>query len=255
MGVYLKNKPSTVNYIVSSSILQFLLMGVLSIWLIFPNILENLGSQEVGLVELSDDVGDEEIDEVLILLNQEQWIDKLSIKHISQEEAISIMENEIDKEMIGRVREENPFRDIITFSSVDKNNLDSNFELLREKSKSEMDIAGIYNLAETPIQNKSIVSTLSKTISLPLALLIAILGFLFLNSGVQAMVDQNYKMLRSLLLYGSEPHYIKSMFRKALLKETFIGWVVGFILFILVLSQSKTPQRKFLLKPLQVKDQ
>lgn len=233
MGVYLKNKPSSLNYIVSNSILQFLLMGVLSLWLLIPNMLDGLSNQDTGIIELNESANDDEIDQILILLNQENWIDKLSIKHISKEEAISIMQNEIDVNMMDRVKEDNPFRDVITFSTLSDNHLKNNFESLRKRMETQVSIGGIYNLEDAEIPNPSLVSRWSKTLAIPVSALIMLLGYLFLNSSIKSLLDSNHNMINSLSIYGSEPHFIKGIFRKKLLKETFIGWVIAIVLYIL----------------------
>lgn len=243
MGVYLKNKPSRLNYIVSNGILQFLLIGVLAIWLLFPKLLGSLTYPDNGLVELNEGVGDEEIDQVLILLSQEKWIDKISIRHISREEALSIMGEEIDGLMLTRLEKENPFRDVITFSSNKELAITNEFELLRKKYQSESGISGVYNLANAADNHTPLVSSWSRAFSIPLALLIAFLAFLYLNSLVQSLIEKNLDMIKSLSSYGSEPSFIARKFRIKLIRETFIGWLLGFILFIvafyLILSAVK----------------
>lgn len=233
MGVYLKNKPSTVNYIVSNGILQFLLMAILSIWLILPTLLENIGPQNTGLIELSEEVDDEDIDRILILLHGEEWIDKFSINHISKEDAISIMEEEIDASMKTRVVADMPLRDVIVFFTDSEISIPENFEDLKAKSKSESAISGIYHLDDAGLKKSSKVGSWSRLFSLPMSLLIALLTFLFLSSSVRSIIGTNKKMIKSLIDYGAEPSYTISMLRRNLSKETLVGWLLGLILFLM----------------------
>ena len=226
MGVHLKNNPSSLTTIVSESILQYLLMMVMALCILIPRLTEKPIVTGNTLVEFKQDASALDVEEVMQILADDTDIDQSSLVHITKSEAMDIMGAEVDAKMLDRISEKNPFRDVIRFSSTKS--------LVRSDITSAA-VSGVYTSENAQALKSTFLGRLSLRASILLAILSCILYYIYFSSFSKLLFLENKSMIQSLKLYGSDNHFIKSLFNKSTGKTTMIAWILGILLFILTI--------------------
>ena len=204
--------------------LQYIVMLILALWLVFPDMLGKgkQGIMSTVVIELtpeSNELDGEAINHALYEIDE---VDHSSIVMISKDEALKLMSKEIDMAMLSRVERKNPFRDVIKFDLIKDINIDlSEFN----------NIAGIHKIPKSKSGNLSI-SKWSWKLAIPITLITVLIFYLYFTSLSKEIIKRIKKQITSLRLYGSSPVYIKQMITKPLRGESIKAWFLALLLFI-----------------------
>lgn len=231
MSIHLKNKSSQLNILVSSSILQLLIMGLLS-YLILNALFQHQNRTEVALVELTDTHS---------TLTKEEVIETLksfgnsisSMEIIDKEAALELMSKEFSEDINFGTLEGNPFKDIIQFE-FDTQQADFAFGTIKEKLEIINGVAGVFTGPSAAVHNGILSQAKwSKLFFVLIFLVIIIMAYIYYASKSSEFVTNNKDVIHSLSIYGSRPTYIKSLFKTYLFNISFKAWMMSLVLFFL----------------------
>lgn len=233
MGVFLKNKPSSLNTIVGNAILMLILMLALSILLVIPSSIAKLSGGDIHLVEFGDKAVMADINKLKERLESSEQVNASSILYISKSEAKKLMSAEIDEEMLGRISTVNPFRDIIQFS-LNENLSGSETSILNLLSQNPL-VTGVYNSSELNSGGTSLGGSMSKVLTTFLLLLFSLMAYIFYNTGISTLINENRKQLKSYSLYGAQDSFLESSLLKTQTNGVLRGWIIAvFLIFLLI---------------------
>ncbi len=231
MGVFLKNKPSAINIIVSTAIVQFILMLMFGLLFLRPTVVQQSTGSQAFIIEFDQLAGNDNISIVRQILAQSVVVDISSINHITKEDAIALMASDIDNSMLERVKEDNPFRDIVEF--VVSEDEDSS-ELLDELNSAAM-VAGVYSGQVSNKRSGSLFRKIALIPALILGALVCLLLYILLGALIESQILNNRGIISSLLTYGSDQGFVKSQVSSVITNQVFKGWLIGVVLFIFVI--------------------
>ena len=231
MGIFLKNKPSAINIIVSTAIVQFILMLMFGLLLIKPKLAHQTTGSQPFIIEFDQRADRDNISDVHQILTHSSAVDNSSINHITKEEAIALMASDIDNSMLERVKEDNPFRDIVEFVVAKDQNVDQ----LLDELNSEAMISGVYSSQVSTHRSGKLFRTIALVPALILGTLVCLLLYILLGALIESQILNNRGIISSLLTYGSDQGFVKSQVSITLTKQVFKGWLIGVVLFILVI--------------------
>jgi len=231
MGVFLKNKPSAINIIVSTAIVQFILMLMFGLLFIRPTVVQQSTGSQAFIIEFDQLAGNDNISIVRQILAQSVVVDISSINHITKEDAIALMASDIDNSMLERVKEDNPFRDIVEFVVSED---EHSSELLDELNSAAM-VAGVYSGQVSNKRSGSLFRKIALIPALILGALVCLLLYILLGALIESQILNNRGIISSLLTYGSDQGFVKSQVSSVITNQVFKGWLIGVVLFIFVI--------------------
>ncbi len=232
MGVYLKNKPSYLNSIVSNGIIQWVLMLMLAALMMFSLLSGHQSSQNIQLVEFNSEVTSEELQSVLDRLKTSELVDRSSIIHHTKEAALQLMKDEMNGGVLEKLALTNPYRDIIEFSYLQDNAQTQSFGSYLAEDNA---ISGIYDSSTQSGTSNAMALSFGMLPKLLLGVLLLLISYFFFSSSIRALIEENKQIVRSLIIYGSDNSYITSLFSKFQVCSVIRGWILAFVLFIPVI--------------------
>ena len=216
------NKPYTPLSILSSGLLQFLMMLVIYNYFYLPEVQSHEGSQVV-LLEMEDGTTAAELTSVYDEIKQ---LDIGSTRIIDRHQTW----NTLNREMGEESSLENPLRDMI---SVEMENDPDLLTSLESRLSAFTFISGVYGGEVAPAGcSRSHLSSEMKLI--PSLLILLILSYLFFRFFVKRSLRLNQQSFESLALYGAEKSYFDKMLRRLSLSTAIRGWLVGVLLFLVL---------------------
>lgn len=226
MGVYLKNKPSSLTSVISESILQYILMLMLAMWLILPLVLDS-GNPKVKTVilEFGPDVTAMQVEAVWDELADIENIIQSSLTPVYKEDAFNLMKDEMSEEMQKRLKADNPFRDMIKFD------LDHNLDV-ETLIPDDMLLDGVYE-SQAIANNGTKPGVISAKVSVPFTIVSLILFLLYQQVSIKRQVADNVPIMSSLINYGANPDYTTQTIFSESRKASFFSWIIALLLFFL----------------------
>lgn len=234
MGILLKNKSSKLNALVSSSLLQLLLMGLLS-YLVLNALYQYKTRAQVALVELSDTHSAATSEEVLATLTR-YGAAIAHVEIIDKEAAMKLMSEEFSTDINFGTIEGNPFKDIVQFEYDTQSSL-VDLKTIKESLESIDGVDGIYaamssssqGIEEGPLAQ----SQWSKVFFWLIFIAILVMAVIYYASKSSEYIEDNRDMIHSLTIYGSKPPYIRSLFKSYLHDISIKAWMLSLVLFFL----------------------
>jgi len=228
-----ENKPSNVNTIVSSGILQYLFMIVLAYSLFSFADSPSTSTQQIGtgLVEFNEEAVKTEVDAILSFLGSSSLVNKRYINHLTKTDAIEFMSEDIDANLLETLARDNPFRESISFQMNNSSEIER--KALKEKITSNSSVDGVYFKINPVTQSNMNTLPSDKSSLFTLFIPLIIILVIYLSSLVRRVLSSNKALIRSLALYGSEDVYLKSGLLSKLSFQVLLGWIVALLLFIL----------------------
>jgi len=186
------------------------------------------------VAEMVPSSSNDEVETILDILSASERIESSSIEHITKEDALQIMNKDIDSQLLERVKGDNPFRDIVRFgfkpdiSSEEK-------QLMKQKLSNESSISGIYELDQGSTESGTFLKAMTMKSAIPLTILCLVLYTIYMISLIRSLIVGNKEMFSSFSLYGSKLGFLKNIVHQSTRMETFKGWIVSIFLFILLI--------------------
>ncbi len=222
MADLLQNKPSSLLNVISTSLLQLLLMLIIFNYYYTPEITTHEGSQVV-LIELSQSVTSVEVEIVKDRLKD------LSIDHIdfiSKEQAWSGLTSAMKSDL----STDNPLKDLI---SVEVSN-HPDFITELESALSDLGyVDGTYG-AEVAPANCSRPHLPQSFKLLPSLFILILASFLYFKYLFKVVNRHNRPLIKSMQLYGSDTSEVYGQIKKSVLSMAFKGWILGIFLFLAI---------------------
>ncbi len=222
MADLLQNKPSILLNVISTSLLQLLLMLIIFNYFYTPEVTTHEGSQVV-LIELSQTVTNTEIEIV------KDRLEDLSIKHIdfiSKEQAWKALTSTMKSDL----SEENPLKDLLSVE------VSSHPDFITELESSVSDLGyvdGIFGAEVSPANCSR--PHLPQSLKLVPSLLILILATILYFKYLFRVINRNNgPLIKSMQLYGSDTSEVYDRIKKSVLSTSFKGWLLGIFLFLVV---------------------
>ncbi len=223
MSLFFKNSSSYSPIIVSEGILQYLLMLIMALWWVIPALYSSqTTSKGVVLVELEDYMGPNDAKALISQFKSDKSIIPSTVTYISKEEAISIMANEVDSQLLNQSEKENPFRDVVRF------------EIASEISQEDiMTKAGVHEIyIENNRGSSSLIKRLSLNSSIPLTIVTAILFFTFIKMNISNLITENKRQITSLAHYGADHKTLAKGLQQFTNQASFRAWFIAIFLFV-----------------------
>ena len=226
MGLFLKNKSSHINTIVTSSLFHFMIMVVLAS-ILFGHLLRNANNKETILVEMAENAPPTANDQVWAKI-EELGLDQFEF--IPKEESIKLLQQELGENVL--LDSSNPLKDLFHIL-LDPNS--DNKASIKSGIKSVVGVAEIYEPAGSSIEEAVVSSSsLSSLIKGLLLFVISILSWIYFNSKAAEVIESSREVITSFSLYGAKPKYFKSSLRKFVFGISIKSWILGLLLFLLL---------------------
>ena len=223
MSLILKNSSSRSSNVVSEGILQYLLMVLIVLWWVGPELFTSTKpSRGIVLIELEDYMGPNDIEGLLNQFKSDVNIVKSSVEYISKDKAISMMEDEINSELLKESGIGNPFRDVVRFEMSNKIN--------REDIITK---AGIHEVfMDQSTSSSPAIKGLSLSAMVPLTIISLIILVLYLKRSIAEIASSNKEILDSFSTYGAESQYIKQSLIQSVTQVSLRAWFIAILLFV-----------------------
>ncbi len=223
MSLFFKNSSSYSPLVVSEGILQYLLMLIMALWWVIPAMYSSqTTSKGVVLVELEDYMGPNDVKALMSQFKSDKNFISSTVTYISKEEALTIMANDLDSQLLKQSEKDNPFRDVIRFEIADEINQE---DIITKAGVHEMYI-------ENNNGSSSLIKRLSLNSSIPLTIITAILFFTFIKMSISNLITENNAQISSLAKYGAEPKTLVKGLQQFINRTIFRAWFIAVFLFV-----------------------
>lgn len=222
MADLLQNKPSTLLNVISTSLLQLLLMLLIFNYFYTPEVTTHEGTQVI-LIELSQSVQSNEID---VIKGRLQDLSISDIDIIYKEQAWK----NLTASMKSDLADSNPLKDMISIEVSNDPDIITNLE---SSMKDLGYIDGIFGAEVAPADCSR--PHLPKSFKLLPSILVLLLGsILYFRYLFNVIQRSNAPLMRSMELYGSDTSEVYKRIKKNVLRSTFRGWLLGIFLFLTI---------------------
>ena len=219
MADLLQNKPSSFLNVISTSLLQLLLMLLIFNYFYTPEVTTHEGAQVI-LIELSNSAGDSERE---VIEKRLEDLSRSRIEFISKEQAW----RGLTADLKSNHSDINPLKDLISIEV--HNNPDIISEV--ESRLSDLAYIEIYGAEVSPADCSR--PHLPRSFKLiPSVLLLLLAALAYFKYLFRVMRVNNRQLIESLELFGSDTSSLYNSLKKKVYASSFKGWLLGIFLFL-----------------------
>jgi len=238
MGLFLSNKASHINTIVTSSLFHLMIMAALAS-LLLGDMFNKSANSETILVEMAENAPPTANDNVWAKIRELGLEDQFEF--IPKEESIKLLQADLGEDIL--LDENNPLRDL--FQIVMK---PSDYDSKATMMDSLRGVEGVEQIfeqkasstGEAPIAIGGSSNKLIPLVKGFLSLIIGILTWIYFKSKASEIISSSKEVIASLSLYGTKPAYFKGKLRKFIFGITFKSWLLSLLLFLLLFHLTLT---------------
>jgi len=227
-----KTKPNHIFTIVCISIV-FFLIGMIGLVLIHSNnFLRLLENNLVAMVELDASLESDELKLLKTNLASNPIIEKGSVKFVSKDDALQIMQAELGNELA--VSGDNPFFNSLTFKILPKHRNRESLKKLRAELTSKTGILNFHYPERIARQFSSFISTFI-LISIGIVLLFLGLGVYLIINTIKLSLYANRFLIKNMQIVGAPWQFIRQPFIRAGLINGVISSLIALSLIVLII--------------------
>ncbi len=200
-----KSRPTQFYATLSTSIVLVLISLFLLIFFHSTNI-TNIVKENINiLVELEDDLPSGQVEHIKTYISSLEGVMPGSVRFVSKDEAMKMMSRDLN---LGEMKEDNPFKDLISFNLNSMSYTDTRIAEIKSKTELEKGVIGLYYENESVDLIRTNLERVSLAILL-LALCFVVLALAIIFNTVKLTLYADMKQIRTMKMVGAGRSFIK----------------------------------------------